>query len=56
MQLALGAPPFIKVAATMRSPIDIAISELDQKVLPINIRRTLPDGQYEDIPLDILTA
>ncbi|MHB8566733.1 MAG: DNA-directed RNA polymerase subunit K [Nitrososphaerales archaeon] len=56
LQLALGAPPFIKVLATVHSPIDIAISELDEKVLPINIRRTLPDGQYEDIPLDILTA
>jgi DNA-directed RNA polymerase I, II, and III subunit RPABC2 len=56
LQLALGAPPFIKVTSSMRSPIDIAISELEQKVLPINIRRTLPDGQYEDIPLDILTV
>jgi DNA-directed RNA polymerase I, II, and III subunit RPABC2 len=54
LQLALGAPPFVKVLPTMHSPIDIAVSELDQKVLPINIRRTLPDGQYEDIPLDIL--
>lgn len=55
LQLALGAPPFIKVTTSMHNPIDIAISELDQKVLPINIRRTLPDGQYEDIPLDVLT-
>ena len=54
LQLALGAPPFIKVETTIHSPIDIAVSELDQKVLPISIRRTLPDGQYEDIPLDIL--
>lgn len=55
LQLALGAPPFIKITPNMHNPIDIAISELDEKVLPINIRRTLPDGQYEDIPLDILT-
>lgn len=54
LQLALGAPPFIKVTPEMHSPIDISISELGQKVLPINIRRTLPDGQYEDIPLDVL--
>ena len=56
LQLALGAPPFIKVLSSVHSPIDIAIAELDEKVLPINIRRTLPDGQYEDIPLDILVA
>jgi DNA-directed RNA polymerase I, II, and III subunit RPABC2 len=55
LQLALGAPPFIRVASTVHSPIDIAVSELDQKILPINIRRTLPDGQYEDIPLDVLS-
>ena len=54
LQLALGAPPFVIITAGMHNPIDIAISELDQKVLPINIRRTLPDGQYEDIPLDVL--
>lgn len=54
LQLALGAPPFVKVSSTIHSPIDIAVLELDQKVLPINIRRTLPDGQYEDIPLDVL--
>jgi DNA-directed RNA polymerase subunit K/omega len=55
LQLALGAPPFIMITNAMHNPIDIAISELNQKVLPINIRRTLPDGQYEDIPLDVLT-
>lgn len=56
LQLALGAPPFIKVTTTMHSPIDISVSELEQRVLPINIRRTLPDGQYEDIPLDVLAV
>jgi DNA-directed RNA polymerases I, II, and III subunit RPABC2 len=54
LQLALGAPPFIRISANIHSPIDIAVAELAQKVLPINIRRTLPDGQYEDIPLDVL--
>jgi DNA-directed RNA polymerase I, II, and III subunit RPABC2 len=56
LQLALGAPPFIKVSSNVHSPIDIAVAELEQKILPINIRRTLPDGQYEDIPLDVLTT
>jgi DNA-directed RNA polymerases I, II, and III subunit RPABC2 len=55
LQLALGAPPFIRVSSQVHSPIDIAVLELQQKVLPINIRRTLPDGQYEDIPLDVLS-
>ena len=54
LQLALGAPPFIKVPPNVHNPIEIAIAELEEKVLPINIRRTLPDGQYQDIPLDVL--
>lgn len=46
IQLAQGAPPFIRVDESARSPIDIAMKELDRKVLPINIRRTKTDGEY----------
>ncbi len=35
----------------MKDPIDIALLELEAGVLPITIRRTLPDGTYQDIPL-----
>ncbi len=54
LQLALGAPPFIPVPPDVKDPISLAIAELDSKALPISIRRTLPDGKYQDIPIDFL--
>jgi DNA-directed RNA polymerase subunit K/omega len=32
-------------------PIDIALAELKEGVLPMTIRRTLPDGSHQDIAL-----
>ena len=54
LQLALGAPPFIPVPPEIKDPISLAIAELEAKALPISIRRTLPDGRYQDIPIDDL--
>jgi DNA-directed RNA polymerase subunit K/omega len=54
LQLALGAPPFVPLSADIRDPIGLAIRELEAKALPISIRRTLPDGRHQDIPLDWL--
>jgi DNA-directed RNA polymerases I, II, and III subunit RPABC2 len=34
--------------------VSIAVSELEAKILPISIRRTLPNGLYQDIPIDWL--
>jgi hypothetical protein len=31
--------------------MDIALAELKEGVLPMTIRRTLPDGSYQDISL-----
>jgi DNA-directed RNA polymerases I, II, and III subunit RPABC2 len=52
LQLSLGAPPLIKVPAEARSSIMLAVAEIDQKALPISIRRILPNGAYQDIPID----
>jgi DNA-directed RNA polymerase I, II, and III subunit RPABC2 len=54
LQIAMGAPPLIEVDKSTNSPIDIAIMELNEKVLPISIRRTLPDGTSQNIPLKYL--
>ncbi len=51
LQLALGAPPFIPISKSITDPISMAKAELEARVLPISIRRTLPDGRYQDIPL-----
>ena len=54
LQLSMGAPILISVPENVRDFIDIALMELDEGVLPITIRRTLPDGTYQDIPLSWL--
>lgn len=51
LQIAMGAPVLIEVSEKISNPIDIALKELEQGILPITIRRTLPNGEYQDIPL-----
>lgn len=52
LQLSLGAPPFIAIPNNIHTSLDIAIQELKQKVLPITIKRILPNGDYQNIPID----
>jgi DNA-directed RNA polymerase I, II, and III subunit RPABC2 len=51
LQISLGAPILAPIPDTVVDSIDIAIVELREKVLPLTIRRTLPEGSYQDIPL-----
>jgi DNA-directed RNA polymerase I, II, and III subunit RPABC2 len=51
LQLSLGAPPFIDIPETAATSLDIAMDELDQRVIPISIRRVLPNGDFQNIPL-----
>ncbi len=52
LQLSLGAPPFIEIPATARISLDIAMEELEKRVIPIVIKRVLPNGDYQNIPID----
>ncbi|HEU04923.1 MAG TPA: DNA-directed RNA polymerase subunit K [Nitrosopumilus sp.] len=52
LQLSLGAPPFIPIPKTARITLDIAMEELEKRVLPIIIRRVLPNGDHQNIPID----
>ena len=54
LQIAMGAPILIPPEEAPPDPILIAMMELERGVLPITIRRTLPDGSYQDIPLSVL--
>jgi DNA-directed RNA polymerase subunit K/omega len=54
LQLAMGAPPFISIEGAYRGPIDVATTELEQDALPISIRRSLPNGVTQDIPIQAL--
>ena len=52
LQLSQGAPPFIEIPKTARTSLDIAMEELEQRVIPITVRRVLPNGDYQNIPID----
>lgn len=54
LQLSLGAPTLVDSSKKFNDTISIAVAELDLKVLPISIRRILPNGLYQDIPIDWL--
>lgn len=54
LQLAMGAPPFIPLEGHFRGPIDIATAELEEDALPVSIRRALPNGVTQDIPINAL--
>jgi len=51
LQIAMGAPILVELSKTLSNPIDIALNELEVGILPITIRRTLPDETHQDIPL-----
>jgi len=51
LQVAMGAPILVEPSKALSNPIDIALKELEAGTLPITIRRTLPDGTHQDIPL-----
>jgi len=51
LQLSLGAPPFVTIPKKAATSLDIAIMELNDRLIPITIRRTLPNGDYQNIPI-----
>jgi DNA-directed RNA polymerase I, II, and III subunit RPABC2 len=55
LQVSLGAPILVELPPRVSDPIDIALAELKEGVLPMTVRRTLPDGSYQDIALVDLT-
>jgi DNA-directed RNA polymerase I, II, and III subunit RPABC2 len=54
LQIAMGAPVLVKTPPDIDSPIDIAVLEIEEGILPISITRRLPDGTTQNIPLKLL--
>lgn len=55
LQLSMGAPPLIDVSKiNPKDPIIIAEKEFELGVLPILIKRELPNGEYQVIPVKVL--
>ncbi len=53
LQLSLGAPPFIQIPKEVATSLDLAYTELEKRVIPITIRRVLPNGDFQNIPIDL---
>jgi DNA-directed RNA polymerase I, II, and III subunit RPABC2 len=51
LQLSLGAPSLMKIPEEIKDSVSLATLELNAKALPISIRRVLPNGMYQDIPI-----
>jgi DNA-directed RNA polymerase subunit K/omega len=54
LQISFGAPILIEKPINMIDPIKIAQSELREGILPLTIRRELPSGEWQDIPINKL--
>jgi DNA-directed RNA polymerase I, II, and III subunit RPABC2 len=54
LQISMGAPILVDADEAVSNPIGIALKEIEVAILPITIRRTLPDGTFQDIPLNWL--
>jgi len=52
LQLSLGAPVFIEIPKNATSSLEIAMEELEQRVIPIVIKSTLPNGDYQHLSID----
>ena len=52
LQLSLGAPVFIEIPKNATTSLEIAMEELKQRVIPIVIKRTLPNGAYQNLSID----
>lgn len=51
LQLSFQASPFVEIPKHITDPLKIAAYELDKKALPITIRRHLPSGEFQDVPV-----
>jgi DNA-directed RNA polymerase I, II, and III subunit RPABC2 len=54
LQISFGAPILVDKPKNLIDPIKIAQLELKSAILPLTIRRELPDGTFQDIPINKL--
>jgi len=54
LQISFGAPILVDKPKNLIDPIKIAQLELKEGILPLTIRRSLPSGELQDIPINKL--
>mmetsp|Transcript_6364 Transcript_6364/g.16274 ORF Transcript_6364/g.16274 Transcript_6364/m.16274 type:complete len:152 (-) Transcript_6364:127-582(-) len=55
LQISMNAPVMVDIEHET-DPLQIALKELQERKIPITIRRYLPDGSYEDWSVNELTV
>jgi DNA-directed RNA polymerase subunit K/omega len=48
LQLSMGAPTLLKISEDLMSPLSISIKELEAGVIPITVRRSMPQKKEID--------
>ncbi|MCX8205452.1 MAG: DNA-directed RNA polymerase subunit K [Candidatus Nezhaarchaeota archaeon] len=51
LQISMGAPILLPFPPEGASPLEVAAMEMEMGLLPMIVKRQLPDGRYQDIPL-----
>jgi DNA-directed RNA polymerase I, II, and III subunit RPABC2 len=51
LQISMGAPVLIDTSSETTDLQTIAEREVQAGILPVSVRRTLPNGMFQDIPL-----
>ncbi len=54
LQISFGAPILIQKPKNIIDPIKIAQAELKSGILPITLRREMPSGEFQDVPINKL--
>ncbi|MGP3666999.1 MAG: DNA-directed RNA polymerase subunit K [Candidatus Bathyarchaeota archaeon] len=54
LQIALGAPVLITPPSNVTRPMEIALLEFEMGILPITIKRKLPDGSFVYVSVQTL--
>jgi DNA-directed RNA polymerase I, II, and III subunit RPABC2 len=54
LQISLGAPILVSIKDTVLDSMAIAEKEFLEGILPLTIRRSLPSGEFQDVPLSWL--
>ncbi len=54
LQISMGAPILVAELLRIKNPVEVSEKELDYGILPLTIRRILPDGDIVDVPLSDL--
>ena len=52
-QISMGAPSTVDIKG-LNTALEIAERELEERKIPLKIRRTLPDGTFTDYPVSDL--